>query len=84
MLHRAAGRFLHAAVAQDANSVGRRPFRQGRRTCVVDADDKRSTGAQARDEVVEHRVVGLDAAEEVEVVGLDVGHHGDVGQVLEQ
>ena len=38
----------------------------------------------ARREVVEHLHVGLDAAEVVEVIGLDVGHHDHVGVVLQQ
>jgi hypothetical protein len=48
------------------------------------AHHQRAAGRKPLDEIVEHRAVCLCAAEEVEMVGLDVGHHRDVRGVLEQ
>ena len=73
-----------ASVAQHANAQCGGALRQSRRAGVVGANHQRATGFQALDEAVEHRAVCLGAAEEIQVVGLDVGHHRDVGCVLQQ
>ncbi len=73
-----------AAVAQYPNAQRRSAFGEGRGARVVGADHQRAAGRQPLDEVVEHRAVRLGAAEEVEMVGLDVGHHRDVRGVFEQ
>ena len=73
-----------AAVAQhlDAKGVGALGERGGTR--VVDADHHDAAGLEPLHEGVEHRHIGLFGAEEVQMVGFDVGDHHDVGAVLDQ
>src|SRR4029077_17520944 len=64
-----------AAVAQHPHPALGRTRGECRSALVVRANHQCTPWAQPGDEVVEHRRVRLGGAEEVEVVGLDVGHH---------
>ena len=72
-----------AAVAQHPDPQGRNAFGKRDRTRIVGAHHQRSPGPEPIDEGVEHRGVGLRTTEEVEVIGFDIGHHGDVRGVFQ-
>ncbi len=84
--HQLAGqiRLGRAAVAQYPDAQCRATLRQRCRTRVVHADHQGAAGRQPLDERVEHIGVGLLTAEEIQMVGLDIGHHRDIGGVLQQ
>ncbi len=73
-----------AAVLQHPYPQRCSAFGERRGARVVGAHHQRAAGRQPLDEVVEHRAVCLCAAEEVQMVGLDVGHHRHVRRVFEQ
>ena len=60
------------------------PAGQRSRAGIVQAHDQSATGVDPVGEVIEHLHVGLGGPEEIEVVGLNVGHDRDVRAVLEQ
>ena len=51
---------------------------------IVEADDERAARPDLIGELVEHRDICFDAAEEVQMVDFDVGDHHDVGGVFEE
>jgi hypothetical protein len=76
-------RFI-AAVPEYADPQRGSALGQSGGARVVGAHDQCTTGSQPLDEVVEHRAVCLWAAEEIQMVGLDVGHHSHIRGVFEQ
>ncbi|CFR42934.1 Uncharacterised protein [Mycobacterium tuberculosis] len=74
----------HRPVSQHSNSQLSRALSQRGPSGVVSAHHQRTPGDNALHEGVEHRNIRLDAAVEVQVIGLDVGDHRDVGCVLQQ
>ena len=73
-----------AAVAQNPDTECGTAVAQGGRAGIVGADHQRSPGPHAFDECVEYRGVGLGAAEKIEMIGFHIGHHRDIGGVLQQ
>ena len=65
------------------SQFGRAPTSERDCPRVVETHDEGAAGTELLGELVEDRDVGLDAAEEVEVVDLDVGDHDDVRRVFE-
>ena len=75
---------LRAAVTQHPDALFLRPVGECCGAVVVGARDQHTAWRQSFDELVEDRAVGIRGTEEIQVVGLDVGHHRDVRRVLEQ
>ena len=72
------------AVAQDPHTASGTSVRQRRRAGVVGARHQHPAGPQSFDEGVEYRRIGLGATEEIEMIGLHIGHDRDIGRVLQQ
>ncbi len=71
-------------VAQHSDTQRCGALGQSRGACVIGANHQSATGFEPLDEAVEHRAVRFGAVEEIQVIGLDVGHHRNVGCVLQQ
>jgi hypothetical protein len=77
-------RIRSSAISQHPYPQRRSAFGQCGRPRVVCADHQRSAGGNSLRKGVEHRGVGVGTAEEIQMVGLDVGDHRDIRGVLQQ
>ena len=75
---------VRRAVPQHPDPQRRSAIGQRGRARVISADDERTAGGDALREGVEDRDVGIWTAEEIEMVGLDVGDHCDIRGVFQQ
>ena len=72
------------AVAQHPHAEGSTAFGQRRGTRIVRTHHQCSPGSDPLNEGIEHRRIGLRTAEEVQMIGFDIGDYRDVGAVLQE